>query len=142
MPLASCNPVECETFHFLSLLWRPSSGRATRRWEECEVDGANLQAKLCGWCCLGLLQVVRDAFFYVIGQMHVSAWKMRISLRILLRHSTCSGRGPYSRRPRSGQKKYARRDSHVHLALHDELVSKAFQGRHGRAFLFGNVYVE
>jgi len=25
-----------------------------------------------------------------------------------------------------------------HLALHDELVSKAFQGRHGRAFLFGN----
>jgi len=26
-----------------------------------------------------------------------------------------------------------------HLALHDELVSKAFQGRHGRAYLFGNV---
>jgi len=26
-----------------------------------------------------------------------------------------------------------------HLALHDELVSKQFQGRHGRAFLFGNV---
>lgn len=29
--------------------------------------------------------------------------------------------------------------SRSHLALHDELVSKAFQGRHGRAFLFGNV---
>jgi len=27
----------------------------------------------------------------------------------------------------------------AHLALHDELVSKAFQGRHGRAFLFGRV---
>jgi len=27
----------------------------------------------------------------------------------------------------------------AHLALHDELVSKAFQGRHGRAFLFSNV---
>jgi hypothetical protein len=26
-----------------------------------------------------------------------------------------------------------------HLALHDELVSKAFQGRHGRAFLFSHV---
>jgi len=26
-----------------------------------------------------------------------------------------------------------------HLALHDELVSKAFQGRHGRAYLFGHV---
>lgn len=26
-----------------------------------------------------------------------------------------------------------------HLALHDELISKAFQGRHGRAYLFGNV---
>jgi len=26
-----------------------------------------------------------------------------------------------------------------HLALHDELVSKQFQGRHGRAYLFGNV---
>jgi hypothetical protein len=30
--------------------------------------------------------------------------------------------------------------SKCHLALNDELVSKAFQGRHGRAFLFGNVY--
>ncbi len=29
--------------------------------------------------------------------------------------------------------------SRCHLALADELVSKAFQGRHGRAFLFGNV---
>eukprot|EP01006_Ploeotia_vitrea_P035610 TRINITY_DN65905_c2_g1_i1.p1 TRINITY_DN65905_c2_g1~~TRINITY_DN65905_c2_g1_i1.p1 ORF type:complete len:163 (+),score=60.78 TRINITY_DN65905_c2_g1_i1:22-489(+) len=26
-----------------------------------------------------------------------------------------------------------------HLALHDELISKAFQGRHGRAYLFGCV---
>jgi len=26
-----------------------------------------------------------------------------------------------------------------HLALHDELVSKAFHGRHGRAYLFGSV---
>lgn len=31
--------------------------------------------------------------------------------------------------------------SRSHLALHDELVSKAFQGRHGRAYLFGNVFV-
>ena len=30
--------------------------------------------------------------------------------------------------------------SRSHLALHDELVSKSFQGRLGRAFLFGNVY--
>jgi hypothetical protein len=29
--------------------------------------------------------------------------------------------------------------SRSHLALHDELVSKAFQGRHGRAYLFGHV---
>lgn len=28
---------------------------------------------------------------------------------------------------------------HSHLSLHDSLVSKAFQGRHGRAYLFSNV---
>lgn len=28
--------------------------------------------------------------------------------------------------------------SRSHLALHDELVSKAFQGRHGRAYLFNS----
>ena len=27
----------------------------------------------------------------------------------------------------------------THLSGHDQLVSKAFQGRHGRAFLFGDV---
>jgi len=29
----------------------------------------------------------------------------------------------------------------AHLADHADLVSKAFQGRHGRAYLFANVYV-
>lgn len=28
---------------------------------------------------------------------------------------------------------------HTHLTLHDSLISKAFQGRHGRAYLFANV---
>eukprot|EP00050_Salpingoeca_kvevrii_P012931 m.25742 g.25742 ORF g.25742 m.25742 type:complete len:114 (-) comp4480_c0_seq1:217-558(-) len=28
---------------------------------------------------------------------------------------------------------------HVHLASHEQLVSKSFQGRHGRAYLFNEV---
>ena len=31
--------------------------------------------------------------------------------------------------------------SNSHFSLHSELVSKAFHGRHGRAYLFENVYV-
>ncbi|CAG8565624.1 9548_t:CDS:2 [Paraglomus occultum] len=34
---------------------------------------------------------------------------------------------------------YACTTCHTHLAKHEDLMSKAFQGRHGRAFLFGSV---
>ncbi|KAL7746917.1 hypothetical protein RI367_007737 [Sorochytrium milnesiophthora] len=35
-----------------------------------------------------------------------------------------------------GQKYYACNTCHTHLALHDNVISKSFQGRTGRAFLF------
>ncbi|RKP07844.1 yippee-like protein [Thamnocephalis sphaerospora] len=39
-----------------------------------------------------------------------------------------------------GDKIYACAKCHAHLALHDDIISKAFQGRHGRAILFDSVY--
>mmetsp|Transcript_17402 Transcript_17402/g.34133 ORF Transcript_17402/g.34133 Transcript_17402/m.34133 type:complete len:118 (+) Transcript_17402:94-447(+) len=38
-----------------------------------------------------------------------------------------------------GSSIYSCSSCHTHLAKHDQIVSKAFQGRHGRAFLFSNV---
>ena len=39
----------------------------------------------------------------------------------------------------SGTRIYSCSTCHAHLANHDDIVSKAFQGRHGRAYLFANV---
>jgi|EP00890_Picochlorum_soloecismus_P003538 DNA-directed RNA polymerase subunit RPC12/RpoP len=39
----------------------------------------------------------------------------------------------------SGEKIYTCSSCGTHAADHEELVSKAFQGRHGRAYLFSNV---
>uniref|UniRef100_A0A7S4KLT5 Protein yippee-like n=1 Tax=Guillardia theta TaxID=55529 RepID=A0A7S4KLT5_GUITH len=38
-----------------------------------------------------------------------------------------------------GDRIYSCSGCRTHLAKHDQIVSKAFQGRHGRAFLFSNV---
>mmetsp|Transcript_16933 Transcript_16933/g.41361 ORF Transcript_16933/g.41361 Transcript_16933/m.41361 type:complete len:117 (+) Transcript_16933:248-598(+) len=38
-----------------------------------------------------------------------------------------------------GNNIYSCSNCRTHLAKHDQIVSKAFQGRHGRAFLFSNV---
>eukprot|EP00245_Coleochaete_scutata_P008530 TRINITY_DN2620_c0_g3_i1.p1 TRINITY_DN2620_c0_g3~~TRINITY_DN2620_c0_g3_i1.p1 ORF type:complete len:112 (+),score=16.85 TRINITY_DN2620_c0_g3_i1:160-495(+) len=39
----------------------------------------------------------------------------------------------------SGSRIYCCCNCRAHSADHDEIVSKAFQGRHGRAYLFNNV---
>lgn len=39
----------------------------------------------------------------------------------------------------SGARIYECSACHAHLADYNEIVSKAFQGRHGRAYLFGDV---
>eukprot|EP00270_Netrium_digitus_P020351 TRINITY_DN836_c0_g1_i1.p1 TRINITY_DN836_c0_g1~~TRINITY_DN836_c0_g1_i1.p1 ORF type:complete len:112 (-),score=23.77 TRINITY_DN836_c0_g1_i1:759-1094(-) len=39
----------------------------------------------------------------------------------------------------SGTKIYSCSNCRSHAADHDEIVSKSFQGRHGRAYLFSNV---
>eukprot|EP00298_Acanthocystis_sp_HF-20_P010667 c18981_g2_i2.p1 GENE.c18981_g2_i2~~c18981_g2_i2.p1 ORF type:complete len:116 (+),score=25.90 c18981_g2_i2:52-399(+) len=38
-----------------------------------------------------------------------------------------------------GNRIYMCRTCETHIADHNELISKAFQGKHGRAFLFNNV---
>jgi len=38
-----------------------------------------------------------------------------------------------------GPRIYSCSNCRTHLAKHDQIVSKAFQGRHGRAYLFSNV---
>ncbi|RKP25898.1 Yippee/Mis18 [Syncephalis pseudoplumigaleata] len=38
------------------------------------------------------------------------------------------------------QKVYVCFKCNTHIALHSDIVSKAFQGRHGRAILFANAY--
>eukprot|EP00271_Cylindrocystis_brebissonii_P009788 TRINITY_DN2506_c0_g2_i1.p2 TRINITY_DN2506_c0_g2~~TRINITY_DN2506_c0_g2_i1.p2 ORF type:complete len:112 (+),score=22.92 TRINITY_DN2506_c0_g2_i1:280-615(+) len=39
----------------------------------------------------------------------------------------------------AGNKIYSCSNCRSHAADHDEIISKAFQGRHGRAYLFANV---
>mmetsp|Transcript_11365 Transcript_11365/g.19449 ORF Transcript_11365/g.19449 Transcript_11365/m.19449 type:complete len:114 (+) Transcript_11365:218-559(+) len=39
----------------------------------------------------------------------------------------------------SGNKVYACVTCHSHLASHEDIISKSFQGRHGTAYLFNNV---
>ncbi|KAK4535415.1 hypothetical protein CDCA_CDCA04G1440 [Cyanidium caldarium] len=39
----------------------------------------------------------------------------------------------------SGSKIYSCSTCHCHLACHEDVMSKSFQGRHGRAYLFANV---
>ncbi|KAG9295366.1 hypothetical protein G9A89_013395 [Geosiphon pyriformis] len=39
----------------------------------------------------------------------------------------------------SADRIYTCTSCHAHLAKHDDLISKAFQGRHGRAYLFKKV---
>uniref|UniRef100_A0A7S0WSD2 Protein yippee-like n=1 Tax=Pyramimonas obovata TaxID=1411642 RepID=A0A7S0WSD2_9CHLO len=39
----------------------------------------------------------------------------------------------------SGPRIYSCSNCRTHSADHDEIISKSFQGRHGRAFLFSNV---
>eukprot|EP00741_Cyanophora_paradoxa_P011144 tig00020553_g10765.t1 len=39
----------------------------------------------------------------------------------------------------SGPRVYSCSNCHAHLANHDEIISKSFQGRHGRAYLFNDV---
>mmetsp|Transcript_8924 Transcript_8924/g.54902 ORF Transcript_8924/g.54902 Transcript_8924/m.54902 type:complete len:116 (+) Transcript_8924:342-689(+) len=41
----------------------------------------------------------------------------------------------------NGPRIYSCSNCRSHNADHDEIISKAFQGRHGRAYLFNNVYV-
>jgi len=38
-----------------------------------------------------------------------------------------------------GSRIYSCSSCHTHLANHDDIVSKSFQGRHGRAYLFSEV---
>jgi len=50
--------------------------------------------------------------------------------------AVCVGHAPVD-----ASRRYACITCGAHLADHADLVSKAFQGRHGRAYLFANVYV-
>ena len=38
-----------------------------------------------------------------------------------------------------GEKIYACSNCHCHLAYHEDIISKSFQGRHGRAYLFETI---
>lgn len=58
--------------------------------------------------------------------------------------STCTPRGPrlqgrIFKEYLSGEKIYTCSNCRTHVTDHENMISKLFQGRHGRAFLFSDV---